>query len=171
MADYKIKAVKDSPKEWDSRFGPMVTYLIQVEGNGEPVQLNKKADSPAPKVGDEISGEISDTEYGQKFKAEYKANNSGFKKSPETEENIARAVALKASVELWADPENSHAPEDVIETAEIFLAWLQNKAVADIVKADEDDKSEVKKKAESWVTDPPKGEDDPDALNDIFGDD
>lgn len=167
MAEFKIKAVKDSPKPWDSKFGPMVTYLIQVEGNGEPVQLNKKADSPAPKVGDELVGEILETEYGQKFKAEYKASSrGGYAKSPETEENIARAVALKASVEYINASDPSLGIDDVLNTADRMLAWLQNKE-GDKQSLEEPD---VKKKAEKWVTDPPTSEEDPDTLNEIFGD-
>lgn len=77
---FKIKAVKTTPKDWESKYGPMKTWLIQVEGNGEPVQLNKKAESPTPQVGDELYGNIEQTEYGQKFKSESKPFAGGGQK-------------------------------------------------------------------------------------------
>lgn len=69
---YKIKQVKKVPKEWKNEHGNFKTWLIQVEGNGEPIQLNKKADSPDPQEGDELYGTILETDYGQKFKSEKK---------------------------------------------------------------------------------------------------
>lgn len=75
--NYIVKAVGKKIKDWDSQYGPMRTYLIQVEGNGEPIQLNKKAESPAPKEGDELYGVIEDTEWGQKFKGSKKPFSSG----------------------------------------------------------------------------------------------
>lgn len=74
---YKIKAVKAEPKEWPSQYGPMLTYTVLFEDRETPVEINKKPDSPAPKVGDIVEGDINRTEYGDKFKAAPKAFGGG----------------------------------------------------------------------------------------------
>lgn len=80
MNEYTIKAVGSKVKPWSSQYGEFKTYLIQVEGNGEPVQLNKKADSEPPKEGDVIYGKIEETEFGQKFKAAKKPFSGGYQR-------------------------------------------------------------------------------------------
>lgn len=97
--EYTIKAVKTQAKEWESAYGPMKTYLIQVDGNGEPVQINKKADSPLPKVGDTIYGDIEDTQYGQKFKSQKRPFNGGSKYTDHHEE-IKAQWAIGQAVQL-----------------------------------------------------------------------
>ena len=53
--------------------------------------------------------------------------------SPEQQESIARSVALKASVDLAASIESKYKKvDDVLATADIFLAWLQNKPSASV---------------------------------------
>lgn len=47
-----------------------------------------------------------------------------------TDESIARAVALKAAVELHADPDNVPKPVEVLKDANIFLAWLKQTPVS-----------------------------------------
>lgn len=74
--DYKIKAVSATVKEWDSKFGPMKTYKLMLEGRELPVEINKKQDSKAPAVGDQLYGTITRNEYGDKIKTEQK--NPGF---------------------------------------------------------------------------------------------
>lgn len=99
---YKIKAVRSKAKDWESKFGPMKTYLIQLEGNGEPVQINKKADSPAPQVGDELFGDIEQSEYGQKFKAAQKPFASTAKKDwqPRDDKAIQAQWAIGQSTQM-----------------------------------------------------------------------
>lgn len=102
--NYTIKAVKKDPKEWESKYGPMKTWLIQVEGNGEPVQLNKKAESPAPEVGEPLYGTITETEYGQKFKSErlpYTGGGGGKSYQPRDDEAIKAQWAIGQAVQLY----------------------------------------------------------------------
>lgn len=130
--DYTIKAVKPTPKEWQSQYGPMLTWLIQVEGNGEPVQLNKKADSPQPKPGDRIYGHIEDTEYGQKFKgAPRPPGASGYQKSPEEREGMYRCNALNNAVAIFTDGTGTTPSGEIItDLADKFYAWLKGESPA-----------------------------------------
>ena len=129
--DYKISGiVKPGFQEWSNEYGSFRTYSVQVEGNGEPISINRKADSPAPVVGDEIYGDLTDSKYGQKFKsvkkpfipgASPKAGNGW--ESPERQDSINRAVALNNSVNLYAGTKT--LPETVLLTADTFLEWLK----------------------------------------------
>lgn len=69
MQDHTISAVSPKTKTWSSQYGEMITYHVKLNDDDQVVQLNKKQDSPTPKIGDQVYGEIQDTEYGQKFKA------------------------------------------------------------------------------------------------------
>lgn len=62
---YKITDVKKL-KEYEGKYGKLVSYSIQIDG--EWVQLSQKPETPAPQIGSEIEGSITDTEYGKKFK-------------------------------------------------------------------------------------------------------
>lgn len=57
MKEYRISQVQRRD-EWASQYGPMVTYAIAVDGESGWVKLNQKFDTPAPQVGDTITGEI-----------------------------------------------------------------------------------------------------------------
>lgn len=115
---YKIVAVKSQAKDWDSKYGPMKTYLVQFEGNGEPVQINKKADSPVPQVGEEVYGTIQETEYGQKFKSE-KQFNGGFKGQPKDE------AAIKA---MWAIGQAVSTVQNFDDPARDVIGLVENRA-------------------------------------------
>lgn len=58
MPQYKVTAVNPETKNWSSKYGPMVTYEIKLEGHDYPVQLNQKPETPAPTVGQELNGDI-----------------------------------------------------------------------------------------------------------------
>lgn len=66
---YKVSAVNPETKQWQSQYGAMVTYTVMFEGRETPIEMNKKPDSPAPRAGDEVFGDINRTEYGDKFKS------------------------------------------------------------------------------------------------------
>lgn len=92
MADYKIAGVAKDPREYQSKFGDMKAYKLKLDGVEEPVEWSRKADSPAPKAGETISGTIEETQYGKKFKKDYTAGGGGGRQ-PKDE------VAIKA---MWA---------------------------------------------------------------------
>lgn len=132
--DYKIQAVSEKVKNWSSQYGDFTTYYVKLSGNSdEAVQLNKKSDSPAPNEGDELYGEIQQTEFGSKFKSQIKSQKKPFggiarpSESQDTQDNIARSVALKAAVDYWSNTENTLTDYvQVLAIAEKFLEWLQN---------------------------------------------
>lgn len=68
--DYKVTAVSPDPKEWSGQYGPMKTYRMKLEGVDDVVEVNKKAESPAPTRGEELYGEIQPNgQYASKFKS------------------------------------------------------------------------------------------------------
>lgn len=74
--EYVIQGVSEKVKNWSSKYGDFTTYYVQLEGEGDDaIQLNKKSDSPAPKSEDKIYGEITETEFGLKFKSEQRADS------------------------------------------------------------------------------------------------
>lgn len=71
MADYKVTAVSQTVKDWTGSYGAMKTYKLMLDGREAPVELNKKAESPAPTVGQSLSGTITtDPKFGDKIKIE-----------------------------------------------------------------------------------------------------
>lgn len=75
MAEYRIQAVAMEVKEYTSKFGDMKNYRVQLSGETDMVNINQKAATPAPLVGDVLNGTIEEGQYGKKFKKEY--NPSG----------------------------------------------------------------------------------------------
>lgn len=115
---YVIKQVREKPKEWDSAYGPMLTYLIQVEGNGEPVSINKKPESPAPQIGDELYGTIEETKFGQKFKSAPKpfGGSSPRREYHDNSDGMRQGMCINNAANFVT----AHAPE-TIEAAD----WAQ----------------------------------------------
>ena len=78
--DYKIKNVGPS-RDWDFNGNAMRTYSIQLEGHENMwVDVNQKADSAAPAIGDTIKGHVEQDDQGKyapKFKKESSGNWSG----------------------------------------------------------------------------------------------
>lgn len=84
--------------EFDSKFGKMVKYTVQLEDENEAVELVQKPDSPEPKSGDVIEGTIENTQYGRKFKKERSGGFGGSKSDPATQKAIIRQNALTNAV-------------------------------------------------------------------------
>lgn len=130
--EYTIEAVSEKTKNWSSQYGGFTTYYVKLNGEGdEAIQLNKKSDSPAPNSGDELYGEIQITEFGKKFKSQKKpfGSNARTPESQDTQDNIARSVALKAAVDLsvgFLSAGGKAETASVLETADTLLTWLQN---------------------------------------------
>lgn len=47
-------------REWDSKFGPMTTYTVEVEGLTGRHELNQKRESAAPTIGMELLAHVED---------------------------------------------------------------------------------------------------------------
>ena len=70
--NYKIEAVSDEVRKYESKYGPMISYRVKFSGNEQAIEIARKETSPAPKVGDELEGTIDmSSQYGPKFKQEY----------------------------------------------------------------------------------------------------
>lgn len=118
-----------------------IYYSVKFEGDAETYLWQTKT---PPVEGEKYYGHIEESKSGKslRFKKdkveEVKPQQTGSTQS--TDESIARAVALKAAVELFADTKDS--VNDVLETANTFLGWLKNetidldKSIAEV--ADED---------------------------------
>lgn len=99
--EYKVVAVSSKPpKEWQSSYGPMLTYNLMLEGRKDPVETNKKPDSPKPKVGDVLYGHIEATEYGDKFKSDPRPSSNAPTYSPAKSSTYTRDD--KAIQSQWA---------------------------------------------------------------------
>lgn len=76
---YKIQAVSQTVREYDSKYGPMKSYKVKFVGNDEAIELTQKASSPAPYEGQELEGEIDTSgQYGPKFKKAYGSGGGSY---------------------------------------------------------------------------------------------
>lgn len=122
---YTVKGVSNNTKMWDSKFGPMKTYLVALNEWEKPVKLNQKATSPAPKAGDELFGKIEEDTYdgGYKFKKEQTpfVKSEGGGRSKTNDESMYRTSALKNATEFSMGDKD---PQKVVQTAQVFYEWL-----------------------------------------------
>lgn len=132
MKDYKITKVSETVKEWQSSFGPMVTYKVMVEGEADPVDINQKPETPAPAAGQEVYGSIEVSQYGKKLKKEKKpegqhtiaSTSAAPVRFDNRDDSITRQSALKSAVAVGETD-----PEKILKLADDFLVWLKNDAV------------------------------------------
>ena len=131
---YKIIAVgskgDNAPREWQGKYGANIDYKLKLEGQDGIVVLTQKPDSKPPVEGQELLGTIESTQYGYRFKKERQQNFGSPKGNfaqPKDEEAIARSVSLKAAVDNLG---MTAKPEEVIQVAEQFLAWLKERSTA-----------------------------------------
>lgn len=124
--DRQYKVIKVSPKvdNWESKFGPMVTHYVQLDGFDGPVQLNQKPTSPKPEEGQELFGHVESNQHGHKFKKAQNPNYSGGNRATQrhekNEDGMAWGNALNVAVLAL---HYGVAAEDLIDTAkEIFNA-------------------------------------------------
>lgn len=76
MSVYTVKNVLDR-KEWSGNYGPMVTYVLDVEdenGSFSPkVELNRKPESREPQSGERFVGHLEETNFAEKLKIDFEA--------------------------------------------------------------------------------------------------
>lgn len=133
MAEYKIEAVSDKTREFESKYGKFISYKLKLGGEDEVVELVKKWDSPAPKKGEVLTGTIDTSgEYGAKFKVERPAfggGRSGYQPKDEAAIkamwSIGQAIAFSATQktalgieELEAVATDLYAMVDRVKAAE-----------------------------------------------------
>ena len=71
MSEYKVIAVSDQVRSFETKFGKMKSYKLKLEGVEEVVELAQKDTTPAPTAGATLNGTIDNSgQYGPKFKKE-----------------------------------------------------------------------------------------------------
>jgi hypothetical protein len=90
MATYTVTGATKK-KDVQGKHGPMQVITLMLEGHAPLVEWFTKADTPLPAPGSTIEGEVSQDEYGFKFK---KTPAGGFAggggKTPEQQKSIVR---------------------------------------------------------------------------------
>lgn len=139
MRDYTIQAISEKVKNWSNAYGDFSTYTVKFSDSDDAVEINKKSDSPAPKSGDVVYGEITSTEFGYKFKSAKRppgetASSSTPQESDERQDPIYRSVALNnASVVSAAVITAGGVPKDsekmIADLADGMLKWLKNEPI------------------------------------------
>ena len=114
--------------EYESKFGQMYKYTVQLEGEAEAVELSQKPSTPAPSG--EIEGTIEDTQYGRKFRKEKPAFSGSSKNDPSVQKSIIRQNALTNAVNYCIaksaqDKEYELSGKHVIEVATYFAKYSQ----------------------------------------------
>lgn len=129
--------------EFTGQYGLNYKYLLMLEGQPAGAELNQKPETPVPAPGTEIEGELTNTQYGLKFKKAQKVFTGGAytgpKKSPETPEkqgSIERQNALTNAVNFCVSKANLlEQPEavkyltgkQIIEVATYFKMYNEGK--------------------------------------------
>lgn len=132
-------------KERDSQYGKMIDYMMVFEDD-KAGEMSQKADTPAPKAGDVLEGEITQTNYGPKFKKASKGGfGGGWKQDPETRKEIMRQNALTNAVQFCIAKANMMSKEkgldylsgkQVLQVATYFARFSDGAQT--IVKQDKD---------------------------------
>lgn len=130
--EHRIVNVSE-PREWSSQYGDMKTYTVKVDGDQAPYQLNKKAASPAPDVGQTIQVESVTPDPEGKWPAKIKMvapNKGGFGggggMSPEREAKIMRqhsqemALRYAAIKNAQGKLPDDFKPSDLFKIADLF---------------------------------------------------
>lgn len=120
---------KEMPEEGKAYFGH-----FEKTKSGKSLRFKRDKEEDAPSVPD---------------------NARKYSKSPEDKEDIARAVALKAAVDLHASTSDEHKSGDaIIQTAEGFLAWLKGEKADVPEEAKLKEEYVVREPDEQWSKDP-----------------
>lgn len=78
MPEFKINAVSQEVRSFETKFGQMKSYKLKLEGVESVVELAQKDTTPAPVQGQTLTGSIDYTgQYGPKFKKEAPAFGGG----------------------------------------------------------------------------------------------
>lgn len=127
MAEYKIVRLSSKPpRNWsfkDKNNGAdvqMETYKVMVEGEDEPVEVNKKPGN-VPKVGDVLSGTLEDSEFGKKFKPDKKAFSGGGGNYVDHHEDIQIQWAIGQAIQIGMTTSDLK-PSDIESQAKQLLS-------------------------------------------------
>jgi len=122
--NYKVKSAIRSGS-FESKFGPMVKYTVELEGEQDAVEIVQKPDSPVPSG--EINGTIETTQYGKKFKKEQSfggGNKGNFTKADPNTMLISYAKDLTVALISKADKSTPKMVMDVLDDFTFHLKGL-----------------------------------------------
>jgi hypothetical protein len=107
-------------EEWEGDYGPMINYLLVVNG-GKEVDLNQKPSTPAPTQGQEILGHLEDGKYRPRLKRDQAgttttsggaASYSRGGKSPDQQRSIVRQHSQEMALRWIAIGGPPAVPDD-----------------------------------------------------------
>lgn len=123
---YTIEAVGPI-KEWSGAHGPMKDYQIKFKEEPEWVTVTQRPETPAPTVGQTLTGTINPTQYGKKFKKEQAfSGGGGSPRQPIDHDSMYKCNALNNAVAMAGDSTN----EQILGRADVFYAWLKGETKA-----------------------------------------
>lgn len=100
MPSYTVKKAEVTKTEVGKYNNNEITAtLANAEGKEAEVTFLQKPESPLPDVGSTLTGNVEQTQYGLKFKREWKQQGGG---GGNRDEEISRAVAVKSATSLVA---------------------------------------------------------------------
>lgn len=108
MTVFTIQSVSE-PKEWQGSYGPMLSYKLDLENGGavdRGVELNRKPESRAPQVGEQLAGHLEPGKFGDKLKIDFEATKELGGSRPSGGSSEARS----GSKGNW-QPESQRDPE------------------------------------------------------------
>lgn len=95
------------PREWQSKYGPMNSFTLSLEGHDGPVEMSQKQTTTPPLVGSTVDGDIvpaQDPKFPPKLKKAQPAgggnwSGGGGGMSPDREKKIVRQHSQSMSIE------------------------------------------------------------------------
>lgn len=104
LPDFTVTKLHGQGNPWSTKDGkgPFIPHRFEVEGTEGMVEWSRKEGSPGPSVGEVLSGDLSQTQYGWKFK-KAQSNGGGFAgKSPEQQRSIVRQHSAEMALRYAA---------------------------------------------------------------------
>lgn len=140
MASFKVVSCT-KVGEFTGQYGLNYKYLLMLEGQPAGAELNQKPETPVPAPGTEIEGELTNSQYGLKFKKAQKFTGGGYSvgaktEAPEKQGSIERQNALTNAVHFCVSKANLlEQPEavkylsgkQIIEVATYFKKYNEGK--------------------------------------------
>lgn len=102
---YKIVAFDGPPRDWEYQGNNFRSYYCKFEGDERRIEIAQKPETPAPNIGDTLTGVITEKNGYFKFKKArpgggFGGNGGSRPKDPAERESIERQVAAKCATEL-----------------------------------------------------------------------
>lgn len=103
MGSFTVTALHGQGKPWSTKDGkgPFIPHRFEVQGTAGICEWSRKEGSPGPTVGEVLEGELTQTQYGWKFK-KAQSNGGGFGKSPEQQRSIVRQHSQEMALRWMA---------------------------------------------------------------------